>query len=400
MSERSNRRVRLRVLGVRAAVWLPTAVALLSVATGIINISATSVSQLLSPYIPRVVQRTAGFTGVLTGFLMLVAAYGLQNRRRFAWYLTVLLLPITAAQGLAQSSPYSYPLVALSLLSLPTVLVNRSVFDRPFDLSTAQLSSLAAIAGALAYGTIGSYVLHEEFANVDTLIDALYFTLATASTVGYGDAVPTTSEARLFSMSVILVGTASFAAALGTLIGPAIEARLAQALGTMNDTRLDLLEDHVIVVGTGALTLPIIEELADGNIPFVVVTRHSEDAQRLRSRDIEVLTADPSDEEPLLRAGIERARAFVAATDDDAQDALAVLTARELNHELTIVAAATDRENGKKLRRAGADTVISPAVIGGHLLVESATGSGSQMEGVADRVAQVESDDDLAENGD
>jgi voltage-gated potassium channel len=71
-----------------------------------------------------------------------------------------------------------------------------------------------------------------------------------------------------------------------------------------------------------------------------------------------------------------------------------VLTARELNPELTIVAAATERENVKKLRRAGADTVISPAVIGGHLLVQSAMGSGD-MESLADRIMEVPDEDAL-----
>ena len=85
-----------------------------------------------------------------------------------------------------------------------------------------------------------------------------------------------------------------------------------------------------------------------------------------------MFVADPSDEASLERAQIREARAVIAATNNDADDALAVLTARDLNPEITIVAAATNRENISKLKRAGADTVISPAMIGGHLLVESA----------------------------
>jgi voltage-gated potassium channel len=398
MSETGRRRW-ARVLGVRAAVWLPTVVALLSVVTGIVNIGTTNISGPLAPYTPAVIQRTAGFTGAFTGFLMLGAVYGLRRRRRVAWYLTVLLLPVTAVQGLAQTSAYSLPLVALSLLSLPTVLLNYRVFDRDLQLTTTQLAALAAIAGTQAYGTIGTYVLREEFTGVTTVTDAFYFTLVTSSTVGYGDVTPTATSAqsRLFTMSVLLLGVASFGVALGTLLTPAIEARLANALGTMNDSTLDLLEDHVIVVGVSDLTEPVIEELADSTTPYVVITRSQERAQLFRERDIEVVVADPSDEEPLGRAGIERARALVAATDDDAQDALAILTARELNPELNIVAAATERENVKKLRRAGAETVISPAVIGGHLLVQSAMGSGD-MESIANSIMEVP-DEDALEDG-
>lgn len=182
----------------------------------------------------------------------------------------------------------------------------------------------------------------------------------------------------------IVVGTASFALALGSVLGPAIQNRITRALGTMTDTQLDLLEDHVLVLGYGDLTEPILEELAEST-EFVVVTSDSATAATLQQRDIPVLTADPSDEEPLLQAGIERARAVVTATEDDAQDALAILTARELNPDIRIVAVATDRENVRKLRRAGADSVISPAVLGGHLLVQSAFGE-DESEDVADRI--------------
>lgn len=398
MSDHGRRRRLARVLGVRAALWLPAAVALLSVVTGIINIGTTDISGPLAPYVPELVQRTVGFTGAFTGFLMLAAAYGLRRRLRSAWYLTVLLLPVTAVQGLAQTSAYSYPLIALSVLSLPTVLLNRGVFDRELTLSTTQLAALAAIIGTQGYGTIGTYVLREQFTNVATVTDAFYFTLVTSSTVGYGDITPSpaSAQARLFTMSVLLLGVASFGVALGTLLTPAIEARLSQALGTMNDSTLDLLEDHVIVVGVSDLTEPVIEELAEtaGGPQAVVITRSPERAQQLRERDIEVVTADPSDEEPLRRVGIVRARALVAATDEDAQDALAVLTARELNPEINIVAAATERENVKKLRRAGADTVISPAVIGGHLLVQSALGTGD-MESIANMILDVPDEESL-----
>jgi voltage-gated potassium channel len=205
--------------------------------------------------------------------------------------------------------------------------------------------------------------------------------------VGYGDVspLPESDRATLFAMSVIVVGTASFAVALGTLLTPAIEARLANALGNMSDSQLDLLDDHLIVVGVGDLTAPILEEVGDTGVQFVVITRDPDRAQRLRERGYEVITADPTEDEPLKRAGIERARALGAATEDDAQDALAVLAARELNPGLRIVVSATERENEKKLRRAGADEVLSPAAIGGHLLVLSALGE-EGMDEVAERI--------------
>ncbi|MDS0283399.1 NAD-binding protein [Haloarcula onubensis] len=379
----------------RATILLPTLVAVLSFATGVANI-ATPIEAALGLPIPESVEQAAGFTGALTGFTLLLAVVGLRRRIRLAWYLTVVLLPVSAVQGLvqtAQLSVLSLPLVVLSLVSLPTLLVNRHRFDHELDLSTAQLAAGAALLGAQVYGTVGTWALREEFANVSTLTDAFYYTLVTASTVGYGDVTPSSERATLFGMSVVVLGTASFAIALGTLLGPAIEKRLSEALGNMTDAQLDLLENHVVVLGYGDLTEPILDELADAT-DFVVVTPDQERAARLQQRDIAVLTDDPSDEVPLQRAGIDDARAVVAATNDDAQDALAILTARSLNADVNIVGAATDRENVEKLRRAGADTVISPSVIGGHLLVQSALGR-EGMENVADHLLTVEDEEDL-----
>ncbi len=379
-------RTRISVFGVRAAVLSASFVAVLSLATGIANISVGIATGPLEPVIPTTVQQTAGFTGTLTGFLMLLSTWGLRRGLRAGWYATVTLLPVTATQGLIQASIYSFPLVVLSVLALPALVLNRRRFDKPVSLSTAQVAAVLALTGTLLYATVGSFVLREEFAEgqIQTLTDALYYAIVTASTVGYGDIAPVSQQARLFGISVVVLGTVSFAVALGSVLGPAIEARFSRALGTMTDTQHNLLEDHVVVLGYGELTEPLLEEL-ETDCAFVVVTPNRDHARTLRDRGIDVHIGDPSDEEPLHAVAIAQARAVIVATNDDAQDALAILTARELNPDGRIVAAATVRDNVPKLRRAGADAVISPAVIGGRLLVRSALGE-ADIENIADRV--------------
>lgn len=361
----------LGLMGTRAAVVLSVIVAVLSLATGLANLTVTSASGPLSEFVPEIVRRTAGFTGTLTGFLMLVSAWELRRGYRIAWYGTVLLFPITAIQGVIQASVYSVPLVVCSVLAIPTVLLNYRRFDRKTSLSTTQLAAIVSLGGTLCYGTIGTYSLREDFGAVDTVTDAFYFTVVTATTVGYGDVTPLTQQARLFGVSLVVLGTASFAVALGSVLGPAIEARFSRALGTMTDTNYELFENHVLVLGYGELTEPLLDELQD-TTDFIVVTPDPDKAKRLQDRDIDVLVGNASDEQPLLDAGIDHARAVIVATNNDAEDAFAILTARELNPDIRIVAAATVRENIEKLRLAGADKVLSPAVIGGHLLVRSA----------------------------
>ncbi|AGN02735.1 Kef-type transporter NAD-binding protein 2 [Salinarchaeum sp. Harcht-Bsk1] len=357
--------------GKRLSVLLAVIVGVLSVLTGIANvgIGAIAVVGPLEPYVPETVRLVAGFSGAISGFLVLLAALGLRRGYRAAWILTIVLLPITAAQGLIQSSPLSLPLVVFSLLSMPTLVLSRHHFRSPLSLSTAQIAAGLALVGVQLYGTVGTYALREEFSGVSTVLDAFYFTLVTASTVGYGDVTPTTQVARLFTMSVLVFGTATFAIALGTLLAPILESRFAAALGRVRNREFDLLEDHVLVLGHGDLTEPIVDALKDRDRQFVVATRQAQTATELAERDVLALHADPSDHATLERANLDEATAVVAATSSDSADAFSVLTARQLDPEIRIVAAATNAENTSKLRRAGADVVVNPAVIGGQLLV-------------------------------
>ena len=198
--------------------------------------------------------------------------------------------------------------------------------------------------------------MRENFVGVETVTDAFYYIVVTGTTVGYGDATPTTQVTKLFTLSVIVLGTGAFTVATGSLIVPALESRISSAFGTMTASELTLLDE--------------LATTAD----VVVVTPDADAASTLGERDVSVLTADPTDEGPLLDARIDAARGVVVATADDARDALAVVAARALNPEVNIVAAATDQRHVDKLEAVGADAVISPAVIGGRLLGRSVLG--------------------------
>lgn len=360
-----------RVSGRRLAVLLPGVVGLLSLATGILHLTTSVPIGFFRPVIPAVVTDAAGFTGAMTGFFLLLNAYLLKRGFRVGWYGALLLLPLSAIQGLIQASILSLPLILLSLAAMPTVAINRPTFQRPLTLTTTQIAAAIAIVGALAYGTFGAFALRDQFAAVDTLLDAFYYTVITASTVGYGDAVPVTQMARLFSLTVVLFATASFAFALGTLLAPLIESRFASVLGRMTESELESLEDHVLVLGVGDLTEAILDSLEE-TTEYVVVEADEAEGSRLRQKGHRILEGTGTDEATLRRARIERARAVIVATEDDANDVLAILTARDVAPDVHIVAAASNTENVTKMRNAGANSVISPATIGGRLLVDAA----------------------------
>jgi voltage-gated potassium channel len=361
--------------GAKTAVLLAGSVAVLAFVTGLSHLSKGTVEANgpLAGLVRPGVLGAVPILGVLLAFLLAVVAAGLQRRLKLAWYGALGLLPVAAMLPMVTADATDVLLFVLSLVTLPLVVRNRDRFDRPLDLGPFQAAAIAAFVAAQVYGTIGAYVLREQYTGIETWTDAFYYIVVTGTTVGYGDATPTTQLSKLFTLSVLVIGTAAFGAVFGSLLVPALEDRITSAFGDMNASQLSLLEDHVLVLGYGDLTEPLLDELADGT-DVVVVTRNGERASDLRERGISVLTADPTDEAALLDARIDAARGVVAATDDDADTTLAVLAARQTNRDVRVVAAANDPRHVEKLRGVGADEVVSPAVLGGQLLGRSVLG--------------------------
>ncbi|MGK2229855.1 MAG: voltage-gated potassium channel [Methanobacteriota archaeon] len=150
------------------------------------------------------------------------------------------------------------------------------------------------------------------------------------------------------------------------------------------------MKNHVVVLGYGSLTRPVLDKLGE-RTRYVVVATDPELADRLRDRGYDVVETEAVDEEALAEAGVRDARAVVVASENDADDALAILTVNQASPDVEVIAVASSSENAGKLRRAGADTVVSPADIVGKLLVESAlTGKDTEriVEEMRDRIAR------------
>jgi len=305
--------------------------------------------------------------GVFFAFLLGAVAVGLQRRLKIALYGALVALPLVALLPLFTAEATDFPVLLVSLVALPHLVRNRDHFDQAVDLSPFQTAALAAFVAVQVYGTVGAYAMRENFTSVTTVTDALYYIVVTGTTVGYGDVTPTTELTKLFTLSVIVLGTGSFTIASGSLLIPALESRISSAFGNMSASELSLLEDHVLVLGYGDITEPLLDEL-DGTTEVVVVTEDTDTASTLRDRGFNVLTADPTDAESLRDARIDAADGVVVATEDDARDVLSILAARQANPEIRIVAAAADQKHVDKLDNVGANEVISPIVIGGRML--------------------------------
>jgi voltage-gated potassium channel len=357
--------------GAKTSVLLVGAVAVVAFVTGLSDLSGGAVA--LDGPLAGLVPGAGGLMrlyAVFFAFLLGPLALGLRRRLKIAWYGTLVALSLVALLPLLTADATDLLLLLAALVALPHVVRNRGRFDQAVDLSAFQAAALAAFLGVQLYGTVGAYAMRGAFTGVNSLTDAFYYIVVTGTTVGYGDVTPTTDVTKLFALSVIVLGTISFTVASGSLLIPALESRISSAFGNMSASELSLLEDHVLVLGHGDITAPLLDEL-DGETDLVVVTEDTDAASSLRERELNVLTADPTDAESLRDARIDAAEGVVVATADDARDVLAVLAARQENPDVRVVAAATDRKHVEKLEGVGADRVISPTIIGGQLLGRS-----------------------------
>jgi len=358
--------------GGKSTVLLVAAVTLLSFLTGLSNLSqpTPAMDGPLAAFLslpPGVVQ----FGGVVFAFALGGVTVGLQQRKRVAYRAALVLLPVLAVLPLTTLQTTDAPLLLALLVTVPLLVRNRVQFDQSVDLSPLQIASLSAICGVGLYGTVGAYALRGEFTGEPlTWGDAVYFVIVTIATVGYGDFTPTTARARWFALSIIVFGTGAFTVAVGALIGPLIESRMATAFGIMTASDLTLLEDHVVVLGYGDTTDSLLEEL-DEETELIVVTDDTEAASALDDAGLNVLTGDPTDESVLADARLGSARGVVIGSDDDARDVLAILAARSVDPDVRIAAAATEAKHVDKFHTVGADEVVNPRSIGGTLLSRS-----------------------------
>lgn len=253
------------------------------------------------------------------------------------------------------------------MLRLVSFASRYSRFALSDPLRRFQLSLLTLVA-LLVFGTVMYTLLSDDCSP----IDALYMTVITIATVGYGETCELAAGGRLFTIVLIFMGVGAATSALTTAIGLAIGPALWESIRRRRlQQMIDEAKDHYIVCGYGRMGRQIIRDLLARGEPFVLVDFNEEMAHQLIEEKIPHVIGDATQDDTLYEAGIRRAKGIVAALNSDSSNIVTVLTARELNPRLFIVARVMQQESESKLRRAGANRIVNPYQIGGHRIALS-----------------------------
>ncbi len=236
------------------------------------------------------------------------------------------------------------------------------------DLPLKRLRRIVIIVIILVLiGTTG-YSLIEHY----TLLDSVYMTVITLATVGFTELKPFSPEGRLFTIFLILGGVIIITYAIETMIEIVTEPNVSKYFKAIAlDKRLRLMENHYIICGIGRVGIHVADELAAVGAPFICIEKDPKVAESRKRKDYLIIEDDATDDEVLLRAGIDRAKGLICTMDSDVNNLFVTISARNIRKDIIIITRVSDDRSIEKFKQAGATQVVSPYTMLGKRIARS-----------------------------
>jgi voltage-gated potassium channel len=303
---------------------------------------------------------------IVIGGGLATMAIGILLRARVAWALSILLLAAAVAVGLFDPNRNIF-VSGYTVVLAVALLYDWRRFDRA-SIAASSLFALLSIASLLIYAVFGVLYLGAEFSPpIHDLASAIYFSIVSMATVGYGDIVPRTDTARLFTASIIVLGITVFATSISAVIGPVIGGNLRRIVhGGISKV---IRKNHFLIVGASPIAHSVYDGLRKRGYSVTVVIPAS--VPNNYPEDADVVIGDPSDSATLERAAASTAHTVLALRADDSENAFTVLAIRELAPQVRTVALVNDSRNLHRLRLLKPDMLFSPQQLAGELLART-----------------------------
>jgi len=308
---------------------------------------------------------------VFIGFCLLLMSVGLAMRARLAWAFSLMVFALALAITVYSDWGIASIKIAYDLVVVLLLIRYWSMFDRS-SLAAGSLFAVSSVVSLIFYAMLGTVYLGDQFApKVHNLADAAYFSVVAMSTVGFGDIVPQSHTAKMFVISVIVLGITVFATSLGAIVGPLISGKLRQMF--REKARTSMRKNHIILCGATPLALSLYRSLSDKGELVTVIVKPGIAHAYPDSTDL--ILGDASSSEVLQTAGVDDASYVLALREDDPDNAFIVLAVKSFSKsKAKTVAVVNASQNLEKIRRVNADMVFSPQLLGAELLARTMTG--------------------------
>ena len=201
-----------------------------------------------------------------------------------------------------------------------------------------------------------------------SIIDSIYMTIITLSTVGVGAVYPLSDLGKLWKVIVIIFGVSGFAAILYELGAELIQMNTYRSR-TMRK-KISRLESHYIICGYGRMGAIIASEFQKKNISFVIIDIDDSKIIDIQENGFYHIHGDATLDETLINAGIKESKGIVVVLDNDQDNLFVTMSSRNLNNDAYIISRCSKQDTGNKLKRAGANKVVNPYITGGHRMAE------------------------------
>ena len=230
-------------------------------------------------------------------------------------------------------------------------------------------NGLIFIVALFVYGIVGTHHIMKL-----NWFDSIYYATITMTTVGYGDYLPSTGIQKIFATTLAIGGVALLAYVFNIILANFQEKMSEYSQGAKKMKAIEVMKDYYIICGLGRVGKVVLEELLERNQNVIVIDKDKDKCESLKETDnLIIINEDAIEDDLIAKLAGDKCRSVIICTGDDVNNLYIVLTIRETNPDAWIVTRASKLDNIKRLKKAGADKIVSPEIIGGEDLYYEST---------------------------
>jgi voltage-gated potassium channel Kch len=310
-----------------------------------------------------------GIFTIFMGFFLLIISVGIKNKSTLAWYVIVIFLVLSIFVILLKGITIYYIdllVIGFDIYILVLLLLHKREFNYPLRFFYRPEISIAIvlIIFTISYGIGGSLLFGSQFSPaIRDFYTALYYTIETVTTLGFGDILPITTVSRMFTVSLAVMGLASFFGAVTILVAPIFQKRVSEVINIMEHFETKNFKNHIVVCGYSAIILDFLENLKDHDKLLMIIEKNIENATMLRNKGFIVINDNADNDRLLKTLNLEFAQKILIASDNDGYNLLIAITIKQLDFanklkEKTIIII-NDSKNYNKFKDFS-DSIVDP----------------------------------------